>query len=110
MIKKSIFFRIINRICIFLFLFLCVLCYLYISGNAKKFLDSTLNFILLGGSVVSIVLLVLSVFTFVLAIILFFLQKKYVYLMYLPFLFLYALVSFFMMFISQSIGFVTSGL
>lgn len=103
--SRSLFFRILNRLCVFLFLFLCVIVLLFIYGNKKDFLDSTLIFLTEISKYVSVILVILSVTTITFAIISFLTSKLYKYLGYIPLLLMFLIIGVLVIVFSNSLLF-----
>ena len=62
---NDIFYSLIKRFTIFLFLFLAVMLLLYFSGNFQSFLDSSLRIILFNSSLLSLLLIPFSAVGFI---------------------------------------------
>lgn len=106
---KSVFFTLILRTNIYLFLCILLNIVVYIVGNFKMFLDSLLFAMVRMNTIFSIGAFVFSIVSIVVAIIYGFKRKKSYFFYIIPF-FLFMVFSFFLMYFFTAFDFFASGM
>lgn len=107
--QKIYFIRLMQRVNIFLFVYLFLLLFFYIIGNFQSFLDSSQMIILRLMSYISILLFFLSFFAIIFSIFFALYQKTFVYFGRLVFNIVSCAAGVFFLFFSAGINFLAIG-